>query len=969
MKSWKKPTSELIDKALQSTKKVTGRKYFFSRLENPLWLKPLAERGCFKYPPKAQRFNDGTVIYPYWPEIQYLKNVCKEIPDEVINLVMELPSVDNPIVYDGILDIALQLPGEHSTKLKPKILEYAGMEHQLRPYKYVDLLAHWTKENQTSAALEFSKILIAFAPDPQSENKQKRRKEDPTDLGTTLYPSSRLNPWEYSKVMTGGVRPLAESEPYKVACLLIDTTVNMIRLRTHQEDLDKEVDHSEIWCNLLNDPNSNHEDPEESLIHALTFACEKVFEKLPEAVNILDKLLRKQHWKVFKRLRHHLYALHPNEQTKPWIRELILAHKDYDLWEHHYEFQQMIKSACEHFGKTLLTKAERTCIFDAIVAGPSEENYRHWVVGWLGDEFTEERFQERRDRFHLSQFTPFVSVLFGEYATRYETLKTKAKEPVSDEDYLSHKVTVGSVSNRSPRTIEDLANFTNEDLLAFINDWEKEDDFTEDNSFVRISIESLAAEFHTVFRESIIPDADKLKFWIENRERIERPIYVRSMIKAMQAQVKDKNFVQLDEWLTFNEWVLTHLDREHERDGRRSDESRENPDWSSTRRAVCDFISVCIEEDVNVPITGREQLAKLLAMLCTQFDWRLDKNKPTVLNRYDPLTEGINNTRSRALQELINFGFWLRSHDSESEVSEVTTILEKRFTQETEYSLTLPEYAVLAVNYRRLFYLHEAWTVKHKLAFFPREKLRVWLAAFGSFINYTQPFKPTFEILHDDFNFALQNLADFENHEISHRSPIANLGQHLFTYYLWNMYPLRGNESLLERYYQETDANRKHWANLFKDIGHRLWNSGKTLDQSMVDRVIGFFEWRFKQEEPTELRHFTTWLQAECLDAEWRLNAYSKVLDICEVEDIGFHFKTLCTMLPNYIAKVIECFFKLTEWNKKDFIYIQTEEAKTILKAGLNSDDEDVRYKAEGALDNLLKSNRFELLDLYDGKA
>ena len=118
-----------------------------------------------------------------------------------------------------------------------------------------------------------------------------------------------------------------------------------------------------------------------------------------------------------------------------------------------------------------------------------------------------------------------------------------------------------------------------------------------------------------------------------------------------------------------------------------------------------------------------------------------------------------------------------------------------------------------------------------------------------------------------------------------------------------------------------------------------------------------------------ELRHFTTWLQAECLDAEWRLNAYSKVLDVCEVEDWGLHFKTLCNMLPNHTTKVVECFFKLTEWNKKDIIYIQTEEAKAILKAGLDSSDDDVRHEAERALDNLLKSDRFELLDLYDGKA
>ena len=236
---------------------------------------PLAERGCFKSPPKAQRFDDGTIQFPYWPEIQYLKNVCRDAPDEVINLVMELPAVDNPIVYDGILDIALQLPGEKSARLKPKILAYAGMDHQLRTYKYVDLLAHWTVENQTSAALELSEILVAFAPDPQSEDKQRRRKEDPMDLGTTLHPSPRLNPSEYSRVMAKGVRPLAESEPYKVACLLIDATSNMLLLRTHQEDLDKEEDHSEIWCNLLSESDSDHEGPEKTLVHTLTLHASK----------------------------------------------------------------------------------------------------------------------------------------------------------------------------------------------------------------------------------------------------------------------------------------------------------------------------------------------------------------------------------------------------------------------------------------------------------------------------------------------------------------------------------------------------------------------------------------------------------------------------------------------------------------------------------------------------------------------
>ena len=67
-------------------------------------------------------------------------------------------------------------------------------------------------------------------------------------------------------------------------------------------------------------------------------------------VEALDQALRNQRWDVFMRIRQHLYALYPNEQTKPWIRELILAHKDFGKWEYQFEFQRMIRLACENFG-------------------------------------------------------------------------------------------------------------------------------------------------------------------------------------------------------------------------------------------------------------------------------------------------------------------------------------------------------------------------------------------------------------------------------------------------------------------------------------------------------------------------------------------------------------------------------------------------------------------------------------------
>ncbi len=973
MKSWTKPTDKLVDKALASINKVTARKYFFSRLENPLWLQPLVERGRFKYPPKAQRFDDGTVIYPYWHEMQYLKNVCKDVPDEVVKLLIDLPETDNPVVYDGILNIALQLTGKQSVKLKDKILEYTRIEHQWQKHRYAELLAHWAEENQASAALKLAERLIAFVSDPQSEKKRKQRSDNTDDwreiIGTTLYPVAKYNHWEYSNIMSKGIRPLAEKEPYKVACLLIDTTAAMIYLRKHHEDLVKEEDYSEIWCNRVHGQDNDHENPEKTLVHTLTYVCEKVFEQSSNIVADLDNVLRKQQWLIFRRLRHHLYAQYPNEQTKPWIRELILTHEDYGLWEHHYEFQHMIRRSCEHFKETLLSEVERTRIFDTILDGPSKENYRHWVVGWLGEEFTEKRFKERQQRFHWMQLRPFESVLFGKYETRFKELQDKVNKPISDEDYPPYKkeVRYGGVSERSPSTPEDLSNRTDEELLDFINNWEKSDEYVKDNSFGRINIEALANTFQTVFKESIIPDPNRLKFWMKNSDQIERPIYIRMMVYAIEALVKEKNFDQLNQWLTFSEWVLSHPDREHGSDYKQDDESRENKNWSNARRAVGDFISVCLTKNINVPITFREKLAKILDTLCTQYDWYLDGNNLNGLYRNDPLTEGINNTRSRALEDLVKFGYWLRRHEPECKVPELVSILEKRFISKTDYPLTPPEYAILGKNYGSIYSLNEKWAIEHKSDFFPQtqSKRQEWYIAFSSFVLCNEAVKPLFEILKDDFNSALQHLSDFKNHDLIARQPIDVFGERLFTYYLWEMFPLNGQESLLERFYRQTDEKQELWANLFNTIGHRLTNTGKDLDQSMKDKVKKFFKWRLKQGEQGELRYFTYWLQAECLDAKWRLKAYSKVIDACkgEVEDWEIYLKELCQMLPKHTDLVVECFAKLTE-GIHDNIYMQTEEAETILRAGRNSIDTIVQENAERALNNLLRAGRSEFSQL-----
>lgn len=784
---------------------------------------------------------------------------------------------------------------------------------------------------------------------------------------TSLQPLPRFKQREYQEILEDGIRPLTDRAPYQVASILINATASMLRLSIFQEELDKkeDEDRSEIWCRRLNQPRTGHQDIKATLVHTLTFACEKVYEKSPDSVDALDETLRNQRWKVFKRLRQHLYSLNPNEQTLPWIREFILEHDDYSGSLHHLEFLTMVKKACEHFRTDLLSEEERTTIFDAILSGPSREKFD----GRTNDQLTDENFQQWQRYFHRKQLRPFACILTGEYQKYFQELENTEREPLSDDDYSTFgEMRGGMISYRSPRTLEDLAELSDQELLEYINEWQEEHR-DEDNRLVEINIEALSDVFKSLFKDSILHDKERLAFWMHkgNRERIERPVYVKTIIQAIHEHVKEQNFEQLDLWFGFSEWVLSHPDVNYEEGVKASEKSRDHSDWRRSRQAVQELVAECVEKDINVPFTARKSLAELLGLLCTQFDRGLDRDEPNFLNNYDQILEAINNTRSSALQTLTKFGFWVRGHDIEDTVPEITSIFDTRLKADVEWPLTMPERAMLGMNFGNLLILNKTWAIEHRTDFFPQDDLPVWIQAFGNFLCFNQPFKPTFEILKQEFAFALDHLAVLGAKEHQYMEPIDRLGQHLLTYYLWKIYPLSGNDSLLEKFYEKTSADRQRWARLFDHVGRSLGNSGTHLDEGLEERIIAFFDWRLEAEEPKELAEFTFWLQAKCLAPDWRLDAYSKTLDTGPVKDMGISvvLDSLNDMLENHTAKVVECFAKITgAIDQGDRLYIQTEKAKPILVAGLRSEDESVRENAESARENLLRDGRFDILDI-----
>ena len=70
----------------------------------------------------------------------------------------------------------------------------------------------------------------------------------------------------------------------------------------------------------------------------------------------------------------------------------------------------------------------------------------------MGEQFTEDVFEQYQRDFHRKQLRPFASVLGGKHLKYLQELQGEAESPISDDDYwVVGESKGGVVRRRSPR--------------------------------------------------------------------------------------------------------------------------------------------------------------------------------------------------------------------------------------------------------------------------------------------------------------------------------------------------------------------------------------------------------------------------------------------------------------------------------------------------------------------------------------
>src|SRR6266849_7050341 len=152
--SWTPPTAEQLSQVVATVVRPEQRRHFFDNLQNPMWVKPLADRGFSNDPPEPIRDNErGTIGFPSWPESRYLSRMASMAPEDVAAVVRNIRPTENARIQEDFLDALLAMPPETAATFVRDIARWMAQPNWLLvPEKVGRLIARLAKGGQSRAA-------------------------------------------------------------------------------------------------------------------------------------------------------------------------------------------------------------------------------------------------------------------------------------------------------------------------------------------------------------------------------------------------------------------------------------------------------------------------------------------------------------------------------------------------------------------------------------------------------------------------------------------------------------------------------------------------------------------------------------------------------------------------------------------------------------------------------------------------
>jgi hypothetical protein len=936
MKSWKNPTPDQVNRAISLLVYSENYRYFFNKLENPGWLKPLWEKGFFRHPPKPLRDEEeGAISFPAWPEAKYLARMAAYEPEVIAQIIEEMDETDNVVVEADLINAMLLMPAKIAAQLIDKAKRWASS-----PFVYFwlaeslgELISHLAKGGTTKEAFELAQQLLEVLPDKNRHKEAKVKNK----YGFLPEPRVRFELWHYKNILDKHFPELVRAigiPALELLCDLLEKAIKFSRLRQNDGLLD---DYSRIWRLSIEGNEANHGyNLKDILVDGVRDSAELIVNNGKADVQEVVGILEQRSWSIFHRIALHIMRIF-SDQAMEVIKQRLTERNLFDDVNCRHEYVLLIRQCFNR-----LNKVDQKKILDWIEAGPDMEKFKEERQSETGSYPKEEeiiRFKEVWQRDRLAWIC--IENLPDNWGARFQELIKCYGEPVRPE--YTFYVEAGFKGQQTLKTRDELKSMSVKEIIDFLIKW-----IPPESPLGEPSPRSLGQTLTSVVAE------DPSRFASEAGQfRGVDPTYVRSFLSGLQDGLKGGKAFEWEHVFELAEWVISEP-RDIPR--RRPYYIDADPDWGWTRQTIAELLEAGFDEySGSIPIKLREKAWQILEKLVQDPDPSPEDEKQYGVSNMDPAILSINTTRGEALHAIIRYALWVRRYlekqtDSEArikkgfeEMPEVLEVLNSHLDTNQDPSLAIR--AVYGQWFPWLTLLDSNWASEKAALIFPLdyEKKGYFLAAWNTYINFCPPFNDVLGLLREQYHHAFKMIDESENRDRSEVHAGYRLAEHLMTYY-WRK-KLEYNDPLLMEFWEKVPDNIRGHAIEF--VGQALMQTKDEIHCDILKRLQDLWENRISKtrsdpdKNQKEISSFGWWFVSGKFDPRWSLAKLAEAL--CYVpksEPDNMVIEKLSEAAEAYLDKVLECLDRLVRGDKEgSVIDLNKQHIRKILQVAMEKDN------------------------------
>jgi len=950
MAFYSKPTPEQVDKAIALLASPEHCRVFFGKLENPEWVAPLRDRGCFSTPPVPVE-SGGGVAHPAWPASDYLARMAPLAPEEVFK-TLEPVETSNARVVSNMCEAAVALPGGFAERLSRKILKAVKSRVWVQLYadKVADLIMRLAGDGRMDAACGLADALFVLAA-------RKSIGHNPVGI---------IDAHHFGKILPKVLKAFGEADASRAmewaGYLLKKAASYHLSPETREEFNDL----SHFWRPAIEDHEQNRgHDVADGIVTAVRDLTEHLLRVGVWPLRKTVVALESKGKLVLSRMGLHLTRLFA-DQDVDLATEKMLAKELFSSYEYRHEYAMLLR---DRFG--MLQPDQQLSILGWIDEGPDREKTRKTLKANLGKEFKEEHVDRRVHLWRRDRLSWFRESLPPDWRSRYEALIAEVGQPEHAD--FTYWIEVGLGGAEPPKTAAELAAMNTPSLVDFLKTWRPD---TKD--FRGPSLADLASEFGSAVRENLERFAGEATVFAGLH-----PTYVTNLLREVATAVQNERRVPIEPVVDLCLAVVGKPLELLPEDRIEGDSLDSDPSWEYARNEVVTVVErFC---DRGAPLTLREKLWACLAPLETAPDKSYIAGEPEEDVRLVTwLDHACNNPKAKWIHAVIRYAIWVKKQTADaaggkkstiglSSVPEAATLLEAYLRPDRQSSPAVrSEYGQ---SFPALCWLDADWTHQHASQIFTMtgDQTQHGWAAWNSYLVANRIYNGVFVAIREVYEHAVDRLEPSLKAKESRFSPLQSLAEHVVVLCGRGVLPVGQPLGLLHRFFLNAPPSVREHA--IETVGRSL-EGAEDMPRQVVDRFIALWEWFWAtfvsgQENPSieELGSFGWWLTCGKFDDQWCLDWLVRVTQLSPtVQPESEVMKRVAELAQVCPLQVVTCADKMVRGDTEGWrLYGWRDHLMTLLEAVLRSDSQEAKQTALRLVDRLGRRGFHEFGKLVRG--